>query len=52
MHDLSGDQLGQQRLPFVALRMIGNFARERLVTQQEPLRQVEQRLPQLVFHPR
>ena len=52
MHDLSGDQLGQQRLPFVALRMIGNFARERLVTQKEPLREVEQRLPQLVFHPR
>src|SRR6184192_602317 len=28
------------------------FARERLVTQKEPLREVEQRLPQLVFHPR
>src|SRR5258708_6990922 len=52
MHDLPGDQFGQQRLPLVALGMGTDLAGERLIAKQEALRQVEQRLPELVLDPR
>jgi hypothetical protein len=38
MKDLSGDELGQQRLPSVALGMVAHLAAESLVAQQESLR--------------
>ncbi len=51
MDDLAPHELGQQRLPLAALRVLGDFARERAVAGEECLRQVEQRLPQLVLDP-
>ncbi len=47
--DLSRDQLGKERAPPVALGVVADFARERLVAQQKALGQVEHRLPKLAF---
>ena len=52
MDDLARDKLGQQRLPLVALRVTADVAPERLIAEQESLRQVEQRLPELILDPR
>src|SRR5215472_9523771 len=52
MDDLAGEQLREQRLPFVALRVIGDLAREGLVAQQKTLCEIEQSLPELAFDAR
>src|SRR6266478_3243028 len=52
MDDLARDKLGQQRLPLVALCVTGDVAPERLIAEQESLRQVEQCLPELILDPR
>jgi len=49
VQDLAREELGQERLPLVALRMAGDFLRERRVAGEETLRQVEQRLPKLIL---
>ena len=50
VQNLSREELRQQPLPFLALRVAGNLARECRVTGEEALRQVEQRLPELVLY--
>ena len=45
MNDLARDQLRQQRLPLVALSVCADLTRERLIAEQEALRQIEQCLP-------
>ena len=47
--DLPRDQLRKQRAPPVALGVVADFARERLVAEQKALGQVEHRLPELAF---
>ncbi len=49
VRDFAGDELRQQALPFVALRVARDLARERAIAHEEALRQVEQRLPELTF---
>ena len=46
------DQGRKQRLPLAALPVLGDVGRERLVREQERLREVEQRRPQLVLDAR
>jgi len=41
MHNLARDQLRQQQLPLIILRIPAYFAFERLITKQESLRQIE-----------
>ncbi len=41
MHNLARDQLRQQQLPLINLRVVAYFAFERLIAKQESLRQIE-----------
>ena len=50
--DLPGDDPGQERLPLAALSVVGDVVRERRVREQERLRHVEERGPQLVLDAR
>ncbi len=52
VHDLPRDELRQQRLPLVALRMAGDFAGERAVACEETLGEVGHRLPELILYRR
>jgi hypothetical protein len=52
VHDLAAQELGQELLPLRALRVVRHFARERVISEQERLREVEERRPQLMLDPR